>query len=203
MSPLGAEKQYDVHLAMRSKRVRYPLPYMEHVKRTGEELKKNLARVGIDWWPTEEYLPLPTYFPPILEEVPEEYDFYVTRCEAMQFYRQHNIDIPWLIESAEHVTGQGRIIMNAQTGASRGIKDGDEIWVESPVGRIKQKVKLVHGIRPDTLQIPGHFGNWVTPEIREKQWVGLSALIPINYRWTDPLTGAMQSQVMKAKVYKA
>jgi phenylacetyl-CoA:acceptor oxidoreductase len=203
LSPTGADKQYDVHLEMSSKKIRYPLPYMEHVKKTGEELKKNLAQVGVDWWPTEEYLPLPTYFPPILEELPKEYNFYVTRCQTMQFYRGSNVEIPWLIESAEHVTGQGRIIMNANTAESREIKDGDEIWVESPVGKIKGRVKLIQGIRPDTLQIPGEFGHWATPVVKEKGWVGLSALIPIKYSWTDPLTGAMQTQVMKAKIYKA
>ncbi|MFC1815444.1 molybdopterin-dependent oxidoreductase, partial [Thermodesulfobacteriota bacterium] len=202
LTPTGADKQYDVHLAMSAQKLRYPLPYMEHVKKTGEELKNNLAQVGIDWWSTDEYLPLPTYFPPILDELLEEYDFYVTRCQTMQFYRASNVEIPWLIESAEHVTGQGAIIMNADAAKERGIKDGDEIWVESPVARIKQKVKLIQGIRPDTLQIPGQFGHWKTPIAKDKQWVGLSALIPISYSWTDPLTGAMQSQVMKAKIYK-
>ena len=136
----GAERQYDVHLEMSSKRIRYPVPYMEHVKRTGEELKKKLAQVGVDWWPTEEYLPLPTYFPSILEELPKEYDFYVTRCQTMQFYRGSNVEIPWLIELAEQVTGHGRIIMNAAAAASRGIKDNDEIWLESPAGKIKGSV---------------------------------------------------------------
>jgi anaerobic selenocysteine-containing dehydrogenase len=202
LTATGADKQYDIHLAMSSERIRYPLPYLEHVKRTGEQLRENLTEVGVDWWSTEEYLPLPTYFPPILDELPKEYDFYVTRCETMQFYRASNVEIPWLVESAEHVTGQGAIIMNAAVAQSRGIRDGDEIWVESPVGRIRQRVKLIEGIRPDTLQLPGHFGHWVTPVMREKRWVGLSALLPIRYSWTDPLTGAMQSQVMKAKIYK-
>lgn len=203
LKAVGAEKQYDVHIDMSSNKVRYPLPYMEHVKKTGEALKKNLAQVGIDWWPTEEYLALPTYFPSILDELPEEYDFYVTRCETMQFYRGTNVEIPWLIESAELVTGQGGIIMNATVAENKGIKDGDEIWLESPVGKIKGRARLIQGIRPDTIQIPGEFGHWVTPTIKEKKWVGLSSLIPVKYGWTDPLTGAMQSQVMKAKVYKA
>lgn len=203
LNRVGAEKQYDVYLEMSSKKIRYPLPYMELVKKTGEELKRNLTQVGVDWWPTDEYLPLPTYFPAVIEELPKEYDFYVTRCQVMQFYRGSNVEIPWLIESAESVTGIGSIIMNANAAKDRGIKDGDEIWVESPVGKIKRRVKLIQGIRPDTLQIPGEFGHWATPVIKEKGWVGLSALIPIKYSWTDPLTGAMQAQVMKAKICKA
>ncbi len=203
LTPAGVDKQYDIHLAVTSEKVRYHIPYIEHIKKTGENLKKNLSDVGIDWWPTDEYLALPTYFPSILDELPKDYDFYITRCETMQFYRGSNVEIPWNIESAEQVTGQGAILMNSAAAQERGIKDGDEIYVESPVGRIRQRVKLIQGIRLDTLQIPGQFGHWATPVAKEKRWVGLSALLPVSYRWTDPLTGAMQSQVIKAKIYKA
>ena len=70
------EELYEVQVFMKAEKLRYPIPYMEHVKRTGEELAQNLRKHGIDWWPTEEYVALPTYFPPILEEVSPEYDFY-------------------------------------------------------------------------------------------------------------------------------
>lgn len=203
LNQVSTNKMYDVHLAMNDRNVRYHLPYVEHVKRTGEELRRNLADVGVDWWPTEEYTALPVYFHNSIEELPEEYNFYVTRCEAMQFYRATNVMHPWLLELAEHTRGIGKIVMNATTAESRGIMEGDEIWLESPTGRIKSKVKLVQGIHPDTLLIPGSFGHWVTPAIKEKEWPSLNQLIPIKYSLTDPLTGSMQAQVYKAKIYKA
>jgi len=36
-------------------------------------------------------------------------------------------------------------------------EEGDESWVESEVGKIKGKVKLVQGIRPNTLALSGQF----------------------------------------------
>jgi anaerobic selenocysteine-containing dehydrogenase len=188
---------------MSTKNCRYHLPYVEHVKRTGEQLRKNLDKIGIDWWPTEEYLPLPTYFPNVIEDVSDEYNFYVTRCTAMQFYRATNVSHPWLLESAEHIRGQGKIVMNADAAKNMDIKDDDEIWVESPENRIKSRVKLVQGIRPDTLVIAANLGHWTTPGIKDKHWVTLNSLIPLKYNWTDPLTGAIQAHVIKAKVYKA
>ncbi len=196
------EEQYDVHLGMKANKLRYPIPYMEHVKKTGEKLARNLDKVGIDWWPTSEYVALPIYVPPILEEVPPEYDFYVTTCRCMQFQLGTNIDIPWLIEIAEHVRGQTRILMNATAARARGIENEDEIWVESEVGRMKGKVKLTQGIRPDTLSVSGMFGRWATPIAKDTGWVSATQLTPIRHIWTDPVIGIMQG-VVKAKIYKA
>lgn len=44
--------------------------------------------------------------------------------------------------------------MNVKTGQSLGIRDGDEVYVESRVGR------LIEGIRPDCVQVMHGFGHW-------------------------------------------
>lgn len=196
------EEQYEIYLEMREKRLRHPIPYMEHVKKTGEELARNLARVGIDWWPTSEYVPLPIYVPSILEEVPTEYDFYVTVSRSPLFGWGSNTDIPWMIEIAEHMRTPVDILMNAKAAKIRGIRDGDEIWVESEVGKVKRRVKLCNGIRPDTLVIAGMFGHWATPIAKDGGRVSQTTLVPMRRSWTDPLTGTMQGNTVKAKVYK-
>jgi len=201
--PVGVEDQYDIHLGMKAQKLRYPVPYMEEVKRGGEELARNLAKAGINWWPTDEYVPLPTYFPPILEEVPPEYDFYVTTCRTIMFGYGGNVGIPWMNELAEHIRGQVDILMNADAAKAKGIKDGDKIWVESEVGKVKRKVKLCQGIRPDTLAIAGQFGQWAMPVAKDTGRVTQSTLVPIRYSWTDPVIGNQQGLVVKAKVYKA
>ena len=201
--PVDVEEQYDIHLAMKAQKLRYPIPYMEEVKKVGEELTQNLAKVGIDWWPTNEYTALPTYFPSKLDEVPSEYDFYVTTCRAIMFSYGSNMGLPWMNEIAKHVTGVEDILMNADAAEVRGIKEGDEIWVESPVGKVKRKVKLCQGIRPDTLLITGQFGQWAMPIAKDTGRVTLSTLVPIDYSWTDPVIGVQQGLVVKAKVYKA
>ncbi|MDZ4245649.1 MAG: molybdopterin dinucleotide binding domain-containing protein, partial [Dehalococcoidia bacterium] len=194
--------QYDVHLEMVDKKLRYPLPYMEHVKITGEELAANLKKVGVDWWPTKEYLPLPTFFPNVMEEMPEKYDFYVTTVRNAQFSWGSNIECPWLIEAADLMAGQQDIYMNTKAAKQKGIKDGDEICVESEVGKVKRKVKLTEGIRPDTLLIPGQFGQWAAPGSKETGRVSQVTLSPIRHSWTDHFMSNMQGQTVKAMVYK-
>jgi len=197
------EEQYDVHLKMQSEKIRYNIPYVEEVKRTGEELSRNLAEVGIDWWPTSEYVPLPIYMQSVMEETPAEYNFYVTTCRSMQFSTSQTADMPWLIEVSKHVSGLEGILMNAEAAKAKGIRDGDEVWVESEVGKVKGKVKLCQGIRPDTLAITGQFGQWATPIARDTGRVSLTTLLPIRPSWTDHMTSNMQGHGVKAKIYKA
>ncbi len=202
LEPVPASHQYDVYLDMTAKKLRFPLPYMEQVKKTGQELAANLAGKGVDWWSTEEYLPLPTYFPSVLDKVPQEYNFFVTTTRPAQFSWGSNIDSTWLNEASDLNPGQTDIIMNAQTGRAMGIANGEEIWVESSVGKIKRKVCLSEAIRPDTLMIMGQFGQWAFPGAKETGRVSQVTLTPINSDWTDHFMSNMQGSEIKARVYK-
>jgi anaerobic selenocysteine-containing dehydrogenase len=175
---------------------------MEEVKRTGEELGRNLAEKGIDWWPTDEYTALPTYFPSKLDEVPPEYDFFVTTCRPIMFSYGSNLGLPWMNELAEQLPDQINILMNSDAAEARGIKDGDAIWVESQVAKVSGKVTLRQGIRPDTLLIAGQFGQWGMPIAKDTGRITLSTLLPIDPGWTDPMTGNQQGFSTKVKVYR-
>lgn len=201
-APVPAKEQYAVYLGMKESKLRYQLPYLEDVKRTGEELSRNLSRLGVNWWATTEYVALPTYVPPVFEQSDSKYDFYVTTSKSMQFSWGVNVDIPWLIELGNQIEGHDAIVMHAGAAASRGIQDGDEIIVESEVGKIKGRVKLAQGIRPDTIAIAGQFGQWTMPVARDTGRVSQTPLLPISYEWTDTLVGCMQGQVVKARIYK-
>ncbi|MGQ9554684.1 MAG: molybdopterin-containing oxidoreductase family protein [Anaerolineae bacterium] len=51
-------------------------------------------------------------------------------------------------------------LINCATGKELGISDGDDIYVESHVGKIKVRAKLTQGIRPDCVAIDHGFGHW-------------------------------------------
>ena len=55
--------------------------------------------------------------------------------------------------------------MNPEATRDLGLKDRDLVWVESPFGKVKTKVRLVKGLRPDVVNLPynqGHtaVGRW-------------------------------------------
>ena len=199
----SVQEHYDIHLGMKENKVRYSVPYMEVVKKTGEDLTRNLTERGIDWWPTDEYTALPTYFPPIMDEASPEYDFFVVNCRVALFSWGSNVGLPWVNEISAQLTGVGDVLINAKTAKNRGIKEGDEIWIESPTDKVKQKVKLAQGIRPDCLLISGQFGQYAMPVAKDTGRATISTLTPISIEWTDKLLGCQQWIAVKAKIYKA
>jgi phenylacetyl-CoA:acceptor oxidoreductase len=199
----SVEEQYDIHFIMKSQKIRYSIPYMEIVEKTGKDLSRNLAEKGIDWWPTDEYTALPTYFPSVIEEAPAEYDFYVVNCRVASTSWGSNVGLPWVNEISAHIKGVGEVLMNTSAAKKRGIKEGDEIWIESPAGKIKQTVRLSQTIRPDSVLISGQFGQWGMPVAKETHRATISTLVPISVAWTDKLLGSQQSLCVKAKIYKA
>jgi phenylacetyl-CoA:acceptor oxidoreductase len=106
-------------------------------------------------------------------------------------------------EISSQLKGVGDVLMNTATARKRGIKDGDEIWIESVTGKIKQTVRLCQGIRPDCLLISGQFGQWGMPVAKETKRASISTLLPISIAWTDKMTGNQQWIAVKAKIYKA
>lgn len=64
---------------------------------------------------------------------------------------------PWLLEQpAVHVRAAWErwVEVHPATAARHGIKNGDWAWVQSAKGRIKLRVKLSSGTRPDVVNIP-------------------------------------------------
>ena len=51
--------------------------------------------------------------------------------------------------------------MNPEAAEELGLQDRDPVWVESPFGKVKTKVRFVKGLRPDVVNLPynqGHTG---------------------------------------------
>ena len=49
--------------------------------------------------------------------------------------------------------------LNPETAHELGIADGDEVGIESPVGKIRLPVRLYEGAQPDTVSIPAGLGH--------------------------------------------
>jgi thiosulfate reductase / polysulfide reductase chain A len=62
-----------------------------------------------------------------------------------------------------------QLLMNAKTAGAKGLKDGDLAWVESvqavtkETRKVKVKVKVTEGMRPDTVGMYHGYGHWVHP----------------------------------------
>jgi anaerobic selenocysteine-containing dehydrogenase len=73
---------------------------------------------------------------------------------------------PWLLEQpAVHVRAswRGWVEIHPKTAAALGIADGDQVWVESPKGRIRLTAKLYAGTLPEVVHIPLFAGEGPNP----------------------------------------
>jgi molybdopterin-containing oxidoreductase family iron-sulfur binding subunit len=92
------------------------------------------------------------------------------------------------------------IEINPETAKSMGIKDGDFIWVESPVRKLKAKARLFPGTHPKGIHIPygqGHkaYGRWA-----KGRGINPNELLVRDY---DHLGGVVSYFSTRVKVYKA
>jgi anaerobic selenocysteine-containing dehydrogenase len=110
---------------------------------------------------------------------------------------------PWAQEIFLPMQGVGWLTpaeINAETGRNLNLKDGGEVWIESPFGKIKTRIKLSERVHPKIVSIPwgqGHtsYGKW-------QQGIGCNPneIIGVDF---DPLSGQAAFFNTRVKVYKA
>lgn len=184
--------------------LRYELPYQEHIKKIGEELAERLHEKGITWWDhqAEEFQALPEWHDfPAVYDTGSDYDLWLICHRTSQFAWANNADIPWMVELGKQVLDIGKASINPQAARQRGIRDGDEIWIESPVGKIKAVAQLREGVHPKVVSTAEHFGHYIMPVAKETGWPNMNFIMPITHARTDE-TGS-ESDHVKVKVYRA
>ena len=97
-----------------------------------------------------------------MEASPSEYDLYLLSYKLIEQKQMRTSMIPLLTE----LSGKQRLDINPETAASHGLKEGDDVVVEShnavtgETRQVRTVVALSSAIRPDTVGMPHHFGGW-------------------------------------------
>jgi anaerobic selenocysteine-containing dehydrogenase len=89
--------------------------------------------------------------------------------------------------------------INSETGKNLGLKDGQEVWIESPYGKLRTRIKLSEGIHPKVVAIAwgqGHtsYGKW-------QKGIGTNPNVIIGVDF-DGLSGQASFFNTRVKVYK-
>ena len=150
----------------------------------------------------QDYTPLPTWRTLTMDGSPPEYDLYLTSYHMIEF-KQSRTPIPLVLELAPKQFME----INPKAAKARGINDGDEVWVESQnaVTEETRKVKVTaryrESIRPDTVSMPHHYG-----EYARHPWVKGQGPTPNTLFFTGEgyvSNTADQTYHVKVRVYKA
>jgi anaerobic selenocysteine-containing dehydrogenase len=105
------------------------------------------------------------------------------------------------IESLRQGNPDPLVEIHPDTASSLGIKEGDWVWIESPVARVKMKVKLFEGIRPDVVNAQHA---WWFPEEKLSQhgWKRSNVNLLYDHTHFDPENGSEPLKSYLCKVYK-
>jgi thiosulfate reductase/polysulfide reductase chain A len=111
---------------------------------------------------------LPHYVEPEFMGDEEDYPFVLIPYQPVLNIENGSQNYPWAQEiyMVMHGLGWNNFVeINKETAKHRGIHDGDTLWVESKIGEIKMKAKVIEGIHPETMAIAigqGHYryGEW-------------------------------------------
>lgn len=182
--------------------------YADHMVGTFEKVEKitkanNLTRIDLAKYKIA-YSPLPTKdhaFPTPHREA-TDFPLYLITHKLMNRYQSGNT-----VDNVITNTAIGKdletnyVALNAETAEKMGIKSGDAVVIETRMGKTTGTAKVSQGVRPDTVAVSYHYGQWAA---------GKSAAAK-NGTWINPLlelhpdipSGMNSYNDTKCKVYKA
>lgn len=217
-------------LAYRLERFGYGTTFEEIVKNTGgnirplpkEEKKYERLGFGTATGKVELYSkvlqklgydPLPRYFEPPASpqrtpEMAKEYPLFLSTGERhLPFYHSEHRQMDTLRKEHPYPIVQ----MHPKTASTLGIEDGDWVWIETAMGRVRQKCQYFEGVDPRIVHAQH---GWWFPELPgEEPWLhgvwesNINVVLdddpdhcnPISGGW--PLKGGSMCKVYRAKIY--
>ena len=139
--------------------------------------------------------PIPRWEEPLVSPDPENpHSFRLLHGKQAVHTHSMTANQPYLMETSRYYD-MVRLWMNTGRGRRLGLKDGDEVQVESKVGKGRIKVRLTEGIHPSAVWLPSGYGIF-SRNLKTGFKVGLSYndFVPTLF---DPAVGhAMTSEVI-------
>jgi len=180
--------------------------YSETIKEAGDALRREVERLGLEWWKSYQYYqPLPVYIEPSAYGSETSFDLHLITYKLVEHAVSRTAQNPWLMELyGLGVPGleEPRLLISSIDAERRNIKDGEEVWVESPSGKIRVRALVVEGIKPGVVGLSTHFGHWAFNRYAKGVGVNVNKLIPLGEDYTDPISGQQAFNDTKVRVYK-
>jgi anaerobic selenocysteine-containing dehydrogenase len=143
---------------------------------------------------------MPHYEPPRFAGQEEDYPLHLHLFKTATYGERWGGNMPWLQEIyGLHVREMWTswVEINPETAHELGISDGDQVWVESPAGRIQAKARLYAGIRPEVVAMPLGQGHTALGRWAQGRGANPNELLAEEY---DRLSGELATQATRVRV---
>ncbi len=100
---------------------------------------------------------LPHHEPPRFVGEEKEFPLHLIMSKPMSLAGTRTANQPWLAEVPDVRTSRPweiAVEINPETAHKLGIKEGDEVWLQSPGGRLRLRARLYQGIAPEVVHVP-------------------------------------------------
>lgn len=138
---------------------------------------------------------------PVPHRVALKHPFYLITYKRMFRNQSGNTALNPILNALGADVQENYVLINSQSAKKLGIDNSSEVIVETRVGKLKGKAKVIEGIRPDTIAISYHYGQQSLdfPEYAKKgMWVN-----SILENHSDVVSGMESFNDSKCKLYKA
>jgi thiosulfate reductase/polysulfide reductase chain A len=139
--------------------------------------------------------PLPVYEPRAWQPTPE-YPLYFINWKEANHTHTRTQNNPWLLD----IKPDNPMIINPATAAKYDVKDGDVVWVESPHGRVRARVRTTTRIHPEVVGVQHGFGHTALGRLAKGRGTGDSPLRPTK---SDPLSGQASHKEACVRIARA
>jgi thiosulfate reductase/polysulfide reductase chain A len=101
------------------------------------------------------YHPLPYYLPP--EDAPTaSFPHYFISWKEVEHTHTRTSNNDWLME----MKGENKLLVHPTLATSKGLSEGDRVWIQTPFGSIRLRVHITEGIQSETVGFVRGFGHW-------------------------------------------
>lgn len=170
--------------------------FMDWYEEGNEKELKELLKIKFSPLPLKEHA-FPT---PHKRREEKEYPFYLITYKRMYRNQTDAHSLNPVLNEISNDADFNFILINKKEAQKLRISDGEEIYLESKIGKIKAKAKLIEGIRPDTLALSYHYGRFSKffPDYAKK---GSMPNFIIEFH-PDIISGHNSFMDTKVKIYK-
>lgn len=181
---------------------RIPL-YFEHFIDAGKQVQAITRKLGMEWWDTSFYHPLPEWHACRAHGIDDsQYDLYTAFSKAPLLGHTISMENPWIDDVVKRNPLDYSVMIHTSAARRKGIKDGDMVWVESDVTRIQGRARVTECVHPQVVATFGIGGRWGREKnVSRGKGVHLNSLIRFGWDMVDTLSGQID-YCAKVRVYK-
>jgi anaerobic selenocysteine-containing dehydrogenase len=146
-------------------------------------------------------LPSKAHAFPAPHRLAKDYPFYLITYKRMYRNQAGNTALNPILNMLGTDTNENFVLMNRAAAGKAGIANGDQVIIETRVGKVQGAVKITEGIRPDTVAVSYHYGHQSVgfPE-HAKKGLWSNSVLELH---PDVVSGMNSFNDTKCKVYKA